>query len=194
LSSSTPCLIVIGTSAGGVDALRELFRSLPSNLPAAICVVMHVSPLHASHLPEILNDVSLMPVHHARSNERLEPGNVYVAPPNRHLRVTDSKTLLTTGPRENRHRPAIDPLFRSAAHAYGARTIGVVLTGGLDDGTAGLWEIKNEGGVAVVQSPEDALHPSMPRNAIENVDVDYAVPIREMAELLTTLCISEVER
>jgi len=188
----TNCLIVIGASAGGVDALKELFRDLPNDLSAAICVVLHVNPLTPSMLPEILQRLTPFPVKHPKSGEPLEPGIVYIAPPNRHLVVEDGTVQLTTAPRENRHRPAVDPLFRSAALFYGPKAIGVILSGSLDDGTAGLWEIKNRGGIAVVQDPTEALHPWMPRSAMANVPVDHVVPLSEMGELLGSLCRTEV--
>lgn len=191
-SSPGNCLIVIGASAGGVDALKTLFSALPADLSAAICVVLHLNPLSTSMLPEILQRLTPFPVRHPNSGERLQAGVVYVAPPNRHLVVEDGTVQLTTAPRENRHRPAVDPLFRSAALFYGPRTIGVILSGSLDDGTAGLWEIKNRGGIAVVQDPVEALHPGMPRSAVLNVAVDHVVPLSQMGELLASLCDSEV--
>lgn len=143
-------------------------------------------------LPEILQRLTPLPVKHPRSSEPLEPGVVYVAPPNRHLVVEDGTVQLTTAPRENRHRPAVDPLFRSAALYYGTKVIGVILSGSLDDGTAGLWEIKKRGGIAVVQEPTEALHAGMPRSAVANVNVDHVVPLSQMGELLASLCDSEV--
>jgi two-component system, chemotaxis family, protein-glutamate methylesterase/glutaminase len=190
--ATVPYLIVIGTSAGGVQALKALILQLPSDLPAAICIVMHVSPILESQLPHILNRVGVIPAHHPVSKEKIQTARVYVAPPNRHLIVKDGEVILSTAPRENRQRPAIDPLFRSAAEAFSGRTIGVVLTGALDDGTAGLWHIKNRGGITVVQAPDDATHPDMPMSAIESVAVDHVVPISEMGELLSKLCHLEV--
>ena len=194
LQNSAPanCLIVIGASAGGVDALKRLFQSLPRDFSAAICVVLHLNPLSPSMLPEILQRLTSLPVKHPKSGEPLEGGVVYVAPPNRHLVVEDGTVQLTTAPRENRHRPAVDPLFRSAALFYGPRAVGVILSGSLDDGTAGLWEIKKHGGIAVVQDPMEALHPGMPRSAVANVDVDHVVPLSQMGDLLASLCHSEV--
>ena len=189
---TVPYLIVIGTSAGGVQALTSLLQGLPSNLPAAVCIVMHLSPILESQLPEILNRVSALPASHPQSNEQLKQGRVYVAPPNRHLVIEDGNMSLNTGPTENRHRPAIDPMFRSAATAFDGKTIGVVLTGTLDDGAAGLWEIKKRGGIAVVQAPDDATHPDMPISAIKSVAVDHVVPIKEMGALLSQLCHLEV--
>jgi two-component system chemotaxis response regulator CheB len=124
---------------------------------------------------------------HAVDGEAIEPGRLYVAPPDRHLLLEHQRIRLTRGPKENRFRPAIDPLFRSAALAYGSRAVGVVLTGSLDDGTAGLWAIKDRGGVAIVQNPDEALYPSMPRSAMTNVAVDYCLPIDEIAPTLVRL-------
>jgi two-component system, chemotaxis family, protein-glutamate methylesterase/glutaminase len=180
-------LVVIGASAGGIDALRELVASLPAEFPAPIAVVLHTSP----HSPGVLHDILMrsgpLPAVSPRSGERLRPGRIYVAPPDFHLLIEPGVVRLTKGPRENRFRPAIDPLFRSAAQVYGPNAIGVILTGSLGDGTAGLWAIKRLGGMAVVQDPEDALFPSMPQNAIRHVQADYVVPLHEIATLLVSL-------
>lgn len=181
-------LIAIGTSAGGVEALKILFSRLSAEIPAAFCVAMHMLPMAESLLPAIIGKVTSLPVHDAVSEMPIEAGKIYIAPPNRHFILEDSRALLTLGPKENRSRPAIDPLFRSAASAYGPKAIGVVLTGMLDDGTAGLKEIKKQGGIAVVQSPKDAEYPDMPRSALEKVDVDYEVSLADMPELLRLLC------
>ena len=156
-------IIVIGASIGGLDALCKLLRELPRDLPASIFVVMHVG--EASALGRILNRCGAMPVVEAREGEKIERGRAYVAPSDRHLLLNNGQISLSRGPRENRHRPAIDPLFRSAARAYRERVIGVILTGGLDDGSAGLFAIKNRGGIAMVQDPREALDSSMPRSA-----------------------------
>jgi two-component system, chemotaxis family, protein-glutamate methylesterase/glutaminase len=182
-----PDIIVIGASIGGVTALRTLFQSFPADFPAAIFVVQHVSPLQPSFLPAILQGQTGLHVAHAEDDEPIRAGRAYVAPPNHHLVIEPGHMHLTLGPRENRSRPSINTLFRSAALAYGPQVIGVILTGSLDDGTAGLWEIKRRGGVAVVQSPEDAECRQMPAEAINNVHVDYQVPIREMGALLSML-------
>jgi len=180
-------LIVMGASAGGVEALMRLMAALPADLPAAVCVVLHMPPQSSSHLAEILLRAGLLPVTQAQDGEPLARGHVYVAPPDRHLMVEAGRIRCTRGPRENRVRPAIDPLFRSAALAYGPRVIGVVLSGALDDGTAGLYAIKQRGGFAVVQDPADALIPNMPQSALEYIAVDYCVPVSEMGELLVRL-------
>src|SRR5262245_29960420 len=146
-------IVVIGASAGGVEPLQEILRSLPSNLPAAVFVVMHLSPLAPSALPQILNANGGMKATAAKDGERIEPSRVYVASPNLHMLIEPGRVRLTHGPKENRHRPSIDPLFRTAARAYGPRVLGIVLTGLMDDGAIGLHVIKHEGGTAIVQDP-----------------------------------------
>lgn len=180
-------IITIGASSGGVDALQRVIAPLPADLPAAVLIVLHRPATSPSLLPEILQHVSALPVAHAVDGEPVIPGRVYVAVPDRHLLVESERIRLTRGPKENRFRPAIDPLFRSAALTYGPRTIGVVLTGSLDDGTAGLWAIKDRGGIAVVQDPADALYPSMPRNALANVAVDHCLRLDAIAPMLRQL-------
>lgn len=185
-------LVVIGASAGGVEALRALLGGLPADFGAPICVVLHTSPQAPGVLDEILKRAGPLPAVNARSGQRLEAGHVYVASPDYHLLVEPGTLRVTKGPRESRFRPAIDPLFRSAAQVYGPRAIGVVLTGNLDDGTAGLWTIKQLGGVTIVQDPLDAMFPGMPANAIQHVNVDHVVPLARMASLLVRLT-SDVE-
>lgn len=180
-------IIVIGASAGGVEALRALAEGLDADLPASLFVVLHVPPNTTSHLPEILDRAERLVARHAVDGEAILPGRIYVAPPDRHLLVERDRVRVVEGPTENRHRPAIDPLFRSAARAYGSRVVGVVLTGALDDGTAGLLAIKRRGGIAVVQDPSDALYPSMPRSALEYVEVDHVAPLAEIPALLASL-------
>jgi two-component system chemotaxis response regulator CheB len=181
-------IIVIGASSGGIDALKELFAALPRDLKASVFVALHVAPYSLGILPEILERAGSMPASNAKDMEQIEPGHIYVAPPDFHLLVEPSGYVrVTRGPRENRFRPAVDPLFRSAAHAFGPRVVGVILTGWLDDGTAGLWAVKERGGTAVVQHPDDAFAPSMPLNAIKSVEIDHIVPLKEMAPLLVRL-------
>src|SRR5262249_41615522 len=145
-------------------------QALPADLRAALFIVMHLSPASPSVLPMILSRVGRFKVSAAEDGERIRPGHVYVAPPDLHMLVEPGIVRLTRGPRENRHRPAIDPLFRTAAHAYGPRTLGILLTGMADDGTLGLHIIKAEGGLAIVQDPRDAMFASMPNSALKNVD------------------------
>lgn len=182
-----PDIVVVGASAGGLKAFENLVSQLPVNFPAAVFIVWHISPDYPSVLPEILARVTPLPVAHAVNKEAIAPGRIYVAPPDRHLMIDAGFVRLTRGPKENRFRPAVDVLFRSAARAYGERVIGIVLTGSLDDGAAGLYTIKERGGCAIVQDPVDALHPSMPRAAMQAVRVDYCVPIIEMGALLVRL-------
>ena len=184
-------LIVLGASAGGVEAVSALLAGLPADLPAAMCVVIHLRPDAESRLARVLARATSWRVVTARHRMRLEQGTVYVAPPDMHLLVErdgDGGVLrLVRGPRENRARPAVDPLFRSAALAFGARVIGVVLSGALDDGTGGLWTVKDRGGVAIVQDPDDAAVPSMPLSAMSEVDVDAVAPARDLGPLVGRL-------
>ncbi len=185
-------IVVVGTSAGGVEALRALVGGLPKDFPGAVFVVMHTAPDSPGVLAQILDRSGPLPASNAVNRERIAPGRVYVAPPDNHLLLEPGHMRVTHGPKENRFRPAIDPLFRSAAQVYGPRVVGVVLTGGLDDGTSGLWAIKRLGGAAVVQDPEEAFMPSMPLSAINQVEVDYTLPLAEMAPLLARLARTSV--
>jgi two-component system chemotaxis response regulator CheB len=184
--------VVIGASAGGVTALRTLLAGLPADFPGRILVVLHVPPSGVNTLAPILARSSDLTVRSAANQDRLEPGVVLVAPPDHHVIVVDDTVLLTRGPRENGHRPAIDVLFRSAAQALGPRTIAAVLSGSLDDGSAGLRSIRSRGGLGVVQDPEDAQHPGMPTNAIRAADPEFVLPVAQIAALLTELIGTEV--
>ena len=193
-------IIVVGASAGGVETLTQLVRDLPPDLPAAIFIVLHLPSQSKSVLPSILNrsiqkrqgNTSLQAVH-PQDGEAIQLGRIYVAPPDYHLLIKKGYIRLARGPRENSHRPAVDPLFRTAARAYGQRVVGVVLSGTLDDGTAGLLAIKQQGGVAVVQDPDEALYSGMPRSAIENVDIDYILRVSELPSTLMELAYKSVE-
>ncbi len=180
-------IVVIGASAGGVEALIEFFQDLPPTLPAAIFVVMHTSPTSPGVLPAILDRAGALPVTFARQGERFAHGRVYVAPPDHHMLLLDNAISLTRGPRENGFRPAVDPLFRTAARRHDGRVIGVVLSGGLDDGTEGLTFIKARGGLAVVQDPAEAVFPSMPQCALDAVKVDHIATMKQMPDLLGRL-------
>ena len=180
-------IVVIGASAGGMEALQKLVSRLPAGLPASLFVVWHLSPGVKSILPSILTKAGALPAVHPQDGDRIEPGRIYVAPNDHHMLLENGYIRVARGPKENRFRPAVDPLFRSAAYVYGPRVIGVVLTGALDDGTAGLWTIKLRGGTAIVQEPEEALIRGMPLNALDNVAVDYRLPVAEIGELLPSL-------
>ncbi|MBV8518980.1 MAG: chemotaxis protein CheB [Acidobacteria bacterium] len=186
-------IIVIGASAGGIEALRSVFGSLPADFPASIFVVLHTSPDSPGVLAHIFAEAGPLPVKYAVHGERIEPGWIYVARADHHMLVAPGKIELTRGPRENRFRPAIDPLFRSAAQTYGPRVVGVILSGGLDDGVNGLWTIKQLGGTTVVQDPDEALAPSMPLSALTYVRVDYKVRVAELAPLLVRLAATRAD-
>ncbi len=187
-------LIVIGTSAGGVEALTLLVKQLPSDLNAAVIIVLHVPSNGNSVLPRILNRAGNLPVSHAQDGEVIVQGRIYIAPPDYQLVVKPGYLRLARGPKENGHRPAIDPTFRTAARAYGQRVVAVILTGALDDGTAGLVAVKMRGGMAVVQDPDDALYSGMPRSAIENVEeIDYILPLSDIPPTLVALVNTSVQ-
>lgn len=180
-------LIVIGASSGGIEALIAVIQALPARLPATLCVVVHTSPDAPGLLSTVLGRKSLLPVSQALDGKQLQTGHIYVARPDHHLLIESGYLRVTSGPRESRHRPAVDPLFRSAALSHGPRAIGVVLSGALDDGTAGLTAIKNQGGIAIVQDPGDALFPGMPASALRCVPIDYALPAAAIGPLLARL-------
>lgn len=179
-------IIVIGASAGGVEAIARVVSELPADLPAAVFVVLHLGS-GPSALPEILTRSGALPAGHPVPGEPIRRGRIYVAPPDRHLAVEDGHLLVARGAKENGHRPAVDVLFRSAAQSYGPRVVGVVLTGSLDDGTAGLLAIKELHGVAVVQDPAEADYAGMPLSACENVRIDHVLPLAEIAPCLVRL-------
>jgi two-component system chemotaxis response regulator CheB len=184
--------VVIGASAGGIEALNELVRGLPNDFGAPILLVLHIPADSPSLLAKILARAGTVKTTTAEDGQRAENGTLYVAPPDRHLIVEADGTLRTPrGPRENRHRPSVDPLFRSAALAYGPHAIGVILSGTLDDGTAGLLAIQRRGGITIVQDPDDAAYPGMPKSAIANVDVDHVLPMRDIANQLTISLLQE---
>lgn len=180
-------IIVIGASAGGVEALTRLARQLPADFCATLLVVLHFPANSTSVLPQILNRSGPLPAHHPRQGEKIQPGQIYVAPPDHHLLVRQDRLCLSRGPRENGHRPAIDSLFRSASYAFQQRVIGIILSGMLDDGVAGLATIKAHGGLTIVQDPQEALFNSMPRHAIAAVEVDYILKLHEIAPVLVQL-------
>lgn len=174
-------VVVVGGSAGGVQAMSRLVSQLPRETRAAILMVLHIPHNAVSAMPAILRRAGALPALHAATREPLREGVIYVAPPDRHMMVRETSVITTFGPRENGHRPAVDPLFRSAAEAFGKGVIAVLLTGNLDDGTAGMAAVKEHGGLTIVQDPEDALYSGMPASAIENVGVDHVLPLGRIA-------------
>lgn len=186
-------IIVIGASAGGVEALQQLVAQLPPAFPGALFVVLHLLPRTKSFLPELLTRFGRLRALHPENGQPIQAGVIYVAPPDQHLVVERDHVHLSMGPKEQHQRPCANVLFRSAALAYGSRVAGVVLTGELDDGTAGLWEIKRRGGIAVVQNPEQAAFPSMPLSVLREVEADYVVDLNCMGDLLVRLATDEKE-
>jgi len=178
-------IVVIGASAGGLAPLQRILGRLPENLPAAVFIVMHVGT--SSRLASVLSRDATLPVTEAGSGDEIEHGRVLIAPPGFHLLLHDRHTLLRRGPRENMARPAIDPLFRSAACSFSTRVIGVILSGALNDGAAGLKAIKRCGGTAVVQDPQEADHPEMPRSALNHTQADHVIGADAIAGLLARL-------
>lgn len=180
-------IIVMGASAGGVEALMSVVKDLPVDFPAAIFITLHVAPFGNSVLPAVLSRAGWMPAVHPKDFEPIQLGRIYVAPPDYHLLVKRGYIRLTRGAKENGHRPAVDPLFRTAASAYGPQVIGIILSGTRDDGTLGLADIKAAGGIAIVQEPDDAAYGGMPRSAIEKVNVDHTLPVKGIPLLLQQL-------
>jgi two-component system chemotaxis response regulator CheB len=180
-------IIVIGGSAGAIVPLIQLVQGFPRDLPAAVFIVVHTSPNFPNTLPEILQRSGSLPVVHPEDGVPIELGRIYVAPPDHHMLVKRNYIRVVFGPKENRFRPAIDPLFRTAAVAYKKQVVGVVLSGLLYDGTAGLIEIKERGGVAIVQDPKEAAVPCMPQSAIKHVTVDHVLSMANMVRILSDL-------
>lgn len=180
-------IVVIGASTGGVELLLDLAGELPPDLPSALFVVLHTAPGYLSSLPELLGSRGPLPATHPQHGEKVVPGHIYVAPPDNHLLVRSGFVEVVRGPKENGHRPAVDPLFRTASWSYGSRVVGVVLSGHLDCGTAGLLSVKARGGVAVVQQPGTARAPQMPQSALDRVAVDHVVVPAELPGLLARL-------
>ena len=187
-SLRTPAkIVVIGASAGGIDALRSIVSGLPADFAPALFVVVHSAPNSPGVLASILQRAGRLAAVVVRSREAIREGTIYVAAPDRHLLVDTNWAIATRGPKENHFRPAVDPLFRSAAQTFGPGVIGVILSGGLNDGRAGLLSVKQHGGTAIVQDPATALYPSMPQSALSEVDVDHCVPVKDIAPLLIRL-------
>lgn len=180
-------MVVIGTSAGGVSALRSLLTGLPAHFSAPIFIVMHVQPHAISHLPDLINHYCKLPALHPVDGQIIKAGHIYVAPPNVHMLIAKNKIQLTDSPKINYCRPAINPLFESAATHYGSHSIGVLLSGMLNDGTDGLLAIKGHNGITIIQSPDEAEYPEMPQNALNKVAIDYCFTTTEIASLLIDL-------
>lgn len=185
-------VVAIGGSAGSFDALRQIVGSLPPELPAALFVIMHLSARSRSHLPELLQQTTSMLVAQASEGVPIRNGTIYVAPPDRHLLISEGHVHLSRGPKEGLQRPSINVAFRSAATSYGARVIGVLLSGMLDDGAAGMWEIGRRGGVTMVQDPAEAQFPSMPLNALNDATVHHTLTVSEIGPALSRLVHEEI--
>jgi two-component system, chemotaxis family, protein-glutamate methylesterase/glutaminase len=186
-AAAVESVVVMGASAGGVEAIRAVVAGLPANFACPVLVVLHVGPRSPRLLADILTHAGALHARYACDGEPLLPGVVLVGPPDVHLLVEQGRVRLIRGPKENRSRPAIDPLFRSAAWAYGPRVIGVLLSGWLNDGSAGLWAVKSCGGITIVQDPADARFPDMPTNALESMPIDHRLPARDIGPLLAEL-------
>lgn len=184
-------IVVIGGSAGSVEAVKLIACGLSRELLASVLVVLHTPPRERNLITEVLNAAGSLPANEATEGEPLVPGRIYVPPPDRHLIVAKDHVHVARGPKEGLHRPSINMTFRSAANSYAKRVIGVLLSGQLDDGASGLWEIARHGGVTIVQDPEEALFPSMPRNALHDAPIDYRVRSDEIAPLVNCLVSGE---
>lgn len=187
-------IIVIGASAGGVHALVSLVKSLRQDFNGHIFIVMHMPPFSKTYLTNILSRANDLLAVHPSDGDLIEPGKIYIAPPDHHMLLEKEHILVKRGPKENRFRPSIDALFRSAAYQYGPRVIGVVLSGMLDDGTSGMWTIKRFGGTTIIQDPADAMHSGMPESVIQFVDIDHQLPVIEIGPLLGNLCTTKTVR
>lgn len=182
-----PKIIVIGGSAGSLGVVVDIARTLPRELNAAVFIILHSMPRQKNHIPEILNARCHLPAQQTHEGARIKAGEIYVVPPDRHLVIAEGHVHISRGPKEGLNRPSINVTFRSAAVTYGERVIGILLSGMLDDGAAGIWEIANRGGITIVQDPEDAQYPSMPLNALRDAPVDYRLTAREIGPLLPNL-------
>lgn len=186
-------IVVIGGSLGAIEPLQEIVRKLPSGFPAAVFAVIHIPADAPSVLDKILSDVGWLEARRPADGEPIEPGKIYVAPPDHHLTLEAGRVRVLRGPRENRHRPAIDPLFRTAARHYGPRVVGVLLSGRLDDGSAGLLAVKGRGGVTIVQDPNEATAAEMPENGLRYAQPDFVLPSGAIAPKLLSLTETESE-
>jgi two-component system chemotaxis response regulator CheB len=186
-------IVVIGASAGGIEAVRKIVAGLPPDFAGSLFVVVHTAADAPGVLDVVFGNAGPLPAILADDGERIVPGRIYVARPDHHLLIEPGRVRLTRGPKENRFRPAVDPLFRSAAQTYGPRVVGIILSGGLDDGTSGLWAVKQLGGTAIVQDPHEAPAPSMPQSAMTHVRVDHVLRVNEIAPLLALLAVTPAD-
>jgi two-component system chemotaxis response regulator CheB len=184
-------IVVIGASSGGIQAVSSVLQELPGDFPAYVFVVVHLFAGETSTLPRIFSQAGELPALNPRDNEAMKRGLVYVAPPDKHMILEKDRIRLFHSPKENLHRPAIDPLFRSVAFYYRSRVIGVLLTGADSDGTSGLFSVKMKGGLAIVQDPKEAQAPVMPFSALTNLKLDYVRPVAEIGPLLLRLIFEE---
>lgn len=187
-------IVVVGASAGGIGALQALVAGLPATFNAAVFVVLHIPPDSVSHLHEILTSKGPLPARQAHDGEEIKARHIYVASPDHHLLVDGDRVSVKKGPKENRFRPSIDALFRSAAYSHRTKVIGMVLSGALDDGTSGLWSIKRLGGITIVQDPQEAVFGSMPLSALKHVEIDYRLRSDEMGPVLAGLASMEASK
>ncbi len=185
-------IVVVGASAGGVEAIMEMVKGLPVDLPVAMFIVQHIPAYARSRLDTILQAHTKLRVKQAVDGEAITAGTIYIAIPDRHLLVENDRVVVSKGPRENRFRPAVDALFRSAAQSYRERVIGIVLSGALNDGTSGMWTIKRSGGTALVQEPSEAMFSDMPEGVMQYSKVDYIKRVAEIGPLLSKICREEL--
>ncbi len=185
-------IIVIGASAGGVEAILEVIRNIPEEAKVAVFIVQHIPAYSRSNLDKVIAVHTKLKTKKAEDGEPIQAGTIYVARPDRHLLLEGDSVVISKGPRENRFRPAVDTLFRSAAHAYRNRVVGVVLSGALNDGTSGMWSIKRYGGMAIVQDPEEALFPDMPKGVMQYTEVDYILPAAEIGKKIVEIAQEEL--
>jgi len=186
-------IIVVGASAGGITALKKLVENLPANFKGSVFIVLHIPPYSESRLPWILSQAGPLKAIHPADGEAIVPGVIYVAPNDHHMLLEAGRVVIKRGPKENKFRPAIDALFRSAAYVYGKRVIGVILSGMLDDGASGLWTIQQRGGLTIIQTPEDAEQPQLPQNVGHYMEPDYWLAAADMGPLISGLVQEEAE-
>ncbi len=185
-------IVVIGASAGGLEAILDIVKVLPQDFRAAVFIVQHIPAYAKSSLDTIIQGYTKLRVRKAVDGEPIQGGTIYVVREDRHLMVEPDRVVVSKGPRENRFRPAVDTLFRSAAHAYRERVVGIVLSGALNDGTSGMWTINRFGGTAIVQDPKEAMFPDMPNGVMQYTEVEHVLPAGKIGQLLATLCQEEI--